>query len=322
MRPGRGIAVPQPAFALELNDVLDSHGWRSFFGISPVERQTERQLRHALVGLRKRERIVVDAARSLQKQRAETHMLKGAIAASKARRMPDQRKSGHYDGGALREFQRALQIETHRRDAEAKECEAFQFFRLGQRDHAEAAYKQVEDFAADLDDVRKRDLMVARAKRYRAQIMQAKAARGAMGALTVIGGANTENWSTTSLGLRARYAPYLSWDAIEQAEMHYVAAWIAFRLGATVREAEQVDMSLGLYNEILAKLPKRLAFLRRSTRALRTEATAGLERAKLARWVRQFDEKWLVPQPLQQPQHHPKTVGGSSRADRVEKAAK
>jgi hypothetical protein len=297
LRPGRGLAVAQPAFALELNDVLETHDWRSFFGISPVGRQAERQLRRAIVGIRKRERTVADAARSLQRQRAEAHMLKGAIEVSKARRMSDQRKAGQYDGAALREFQRTLQIETHRRDAEAKECEAFQFLRLGQRDHAEAAYKQVEDFAADLVDTRQRDLMVARAKRYRAQIMQAKATRGAMGALMLIGGANSNNWSTTSLGLRARYAPYLSWDAIEQAEAHYVTAWIAFRLDAGVREATQLDLSEALYKEILVKLPKRLFWLRRGTRILRAEAAAGLDRAKLARSVRKYDEKWLVPQP-------------------------
>lgn len=136
LRPGRSAALPQPAFALELNEILDAQHWRKMFGVTPVGRQAERQLQRALLEIRKRERTVSDAARSLQRQRAEAHMLRGAVAASRARAMTNDKARGKLDGRALREFQSALQIDTHRRDAEAKECEAFQFLRLGQLDLA------------------------------------------------------------------------------------------------------------------------------------------------------------------------------------------
>ena len=130
LRSGRTPTLRQPAFALELGEILEGRGWRSFFGIKPIERQTEKQLRSALIGIRKRERTVENATRSLQKQRAEVHMLKGAIAVSRARNTPRFVLSGQNDGQALREFQRALQCPTHRRDAEAKECEAFPSARI------------------------------------------------------------------------------------------------------------------------------------------------------------------------------------------------
>lgn len=291
LRPGRGVAVAQPAYALELNRVLEAGGWRQLFGLGPVEAQTERQLRRALVGLRNRQRTVANASRSLQRQRAEVHMLKGAIAASKARRLVQQKKAGAQDGRALREFQSALQIATHCRDAEAKECEAFQLFRLGQHNLAETAYEEVEEYAREIEVERTRDLKTARAKRYRAQIWQATAPAGSMGALSLIGGTKDPD-ATSALQLRARYAPFQSWDAIEQAEMHYVAAYIAHRLGFTGIRAKQLVQSQFLYQEILAKLPKRLVFVPFSTRALRAEAQAGVDRVTLAN-VGNYDLKWL-----------------------------
>ena len=292
LRPGRTPTLSQPAFALELGEILQARGWRSFFGVKPLERQTEHQLRSALIGIRKRERTVENAARSLQKQRAEVHMLKGAIAVSRARNTAKYMLAGKSDGQALREFQRTLQSPTHRRDAEAKECEAFQFLRLGRRDLAQAAYDQLEDFASDIPDARKRQLLVARAKRYRAQILQAKAPGGALGALAVIGAGLTPDPSST-LPLRQIHAPYQNWDAIEQAEMHYVAAYIAHRLTAILIEESQLTEAEASYREVLSKLPKRLIFVRGATKRLRDEARAGADRVTCAK-AGNYNLKWLM----------------------------
>jgi hypothetical protein len=287
LRPGRTASLTQPAFAIELGEILDRSDWRNFFGFAPVEQQTERQLRRALIGIRKRQQTVDDAARSLQRQRAEVHMLKGAIASAKARRTKDQRVAGQCDGRALREFQRTLQTETHRRDAEAKECEAFQFLRLGQRDLAETAYEELEDFARDVEDARKRDLLIARAKRYRAQILQANAAGGAMGALNLMRGTDD-----TALELRQNHAPFLKWDAIEQAEIHYVTAYIAHRLNARLIAAQQLALAESHYRDVIAKLPKRLVFIRSATRRLRAEGQAGADRVTCAK-TGSYDTVWL-----------------------------
>lgn len=292
LRPGRAVALPQPAFAIEVSQVLQGAGWRRMLGLGPVEWQTQQQLWRALIGVRKRQRIVSDAARSLQRQRAEIHTLRGALSASKARRLADQRHAGKYDGRALREFQSALQTETHRRDAEAKECEAFQFLRLGQRSHAEQSYEDVEEFAHDIGDARRRDLIIARARRYRAQIWQVEAPGGSVGALGLIGAGRNPD-PKSALALRARYQPYQSWDAVEQAEMHYVAAYIANRYQAKNIEPQQLALSEANYREVLEKLPKRLVFVRQSTRALRAEAQAGLDRITLAK-TGKYNTRWLM----------------------------
>jgi hypothetical protein len=291
LKPGRVLALPQPAFALELNDILESSGWRRFFGISPIGWQAERQLKRALKGVRLRERTVAIAARSLQKQRADVHMLRGAIAVSRARSTSDDASIGKHDGHALREFQRALQTETHRHDAEAKECEAFQFLRLGQHGHALGAYEEMEEFAHGEDDARKRDLLIARSKRYQAQITQVSASGGSLAALALIG-AGKNPQPESALRLRAKYAPYELWDALEQAEIHYVSAYVANRLGANNIEPQQLALAQAQYGDVLSKLPRRLWFVRRSTRMLRVEAQAGWDRLVLAK-IGSYDDAWL-----------------------------
>jgi len=65
LRPGRTAALPQPAFALELQDILVTQGWRSRFQLSSVERQAEKQFGRALRGIRRRQQTVRAASRSL-----------------------------------------------------------------------------------------------------------------------------------------------------------------------------------------------------------------------------------------------------------------
>lgn len=178
LRPGQAAALRRPLYAVELTEILDRNRWRRFFGFTPVDIQAERQLRRAMIGIGKRERTIETASRSLQRQRAEVHMLRGSIATSRARQSRDAAETAKYDGRALREFQRALQTSTHKHDVEAKECEALQFLRLGRRDLADEAFKELEDFASSLEDAERRDLTIARARRYRAQIAQANAPGG------------------------------------------------------------------------------------------------------------------------------------------------
>jgi len=285
--------MPQPAFAIELNRILDVASWRSFFGFMSIESQAARQLHQVLIGIRKREQTMQSAAQSLQKQRAEAHIIKGAVAAARARRNPDRKAASDDDHEALHEFQHALSCPTHRRDPFAKECVAFQFLRLGERGMATAAYEELEEFANDVADARTRDLFLARAQRYRAQILQANAAGGALGALGLIAGKVGADNSNTALGLRQTYSPYKGWEAIEQAEFHYVTAYIAFRLNAVAIRQRQLSDCEAVYKSVLATLPKRQIFVRKAARRLRAEAKAGVDRAALAK-VDRFNENWLM----------------------------
>jgi hypothetical protein len=290
LRPGRTAALPQPAFAIELQDILVQSRWDSLLRFSSIERRAERKLGKALRGIRRRQQIARSASQSLTEQQVQVHLLSGAIAASRARRKSIRPEAWRDDYAALREFRKVLQFPTHDRDALAKECEAFQLLRLGNSHEAFQAYLDLQNIAESIGNQQERDLTIARAKRFRAQILQAGAAAGAGAAWTLIA---TQQDPESSLGLRGRYGPYIEWDAIEQAEIHFVAAWIAHRLGFGIEEPSHLSKAETAYAEVLAKLPKRAWLVPYAQRKLREEANAGLKRIERAK-AGDYDTNWLL----------------------------
>lgn len=291
LRPARTAALPQPAFALELQDILERNGWDSFLRLTSVERQAERKLGGALRGLRKRQQIVRAAMQSLSEQQAQVHLLAGAVATSRARRKSDRTLASRDDHSALREFRKVLQFPAHSRDTIAKECEAFQLSRLGKRADAMLAYADLEKFTAALTDLRQRDLVIARSKRFRAQILQATAGdTGSRDAWSLI--ANNQD-PQCAVGLRQLHGPYVEWEAVEEAEIHYVAAWVAHMLGFVVAEPAHLSSAETALTEVVAGLPKRRWLVPHVKRRLRDEACAGLKRIEAARGG-DYDKQWLM----------------------------
>lgn len=320
LRPGRAVAAQQPAFALELADILEKNSWRSFLGLAPITHQAERQFGKALVGIRKREETVLNAAHSLQRQKAEIHKLRGALAIASARQSTSKARASELDQQALNEFRNALLCSTHRRDVKAKECEALQHLRLGEYDLALDAYLMLERFADDLDDPKERALVRARAKRFQAQTTQALAEpAGSLNAWITLAVDSNENdgSSQSALELRRIQGPYAGWDALEQGEFHYLAAYIANRLAFTQREPFHLGLADSIYRGLLDKLPKRLVFLGKETRCLRAEAQAGLDRVILAK-VGRYDREWLMLGDLDRAHEDAEGVGGTGGTEGVE----
>src|SRR5262249_28492263 len=144
-------------------------------------------------------------------QMASAHMLKGAIAAARASQLRHGPQQIDLDDRALIQFRTVLQVHDYERDVQAKEYEAHQLRKLGHLAEADDAYEQLEALTAWISDERMRNLTLARAKRYRAQIAQRRAISANRGSQTANGLMNGENGA---LPLRALYAPYRSWDAI------------------------------------------------------------------------------------------------------------
>ena len=256
-----------------------------------VERQAERKLGRALRGIRKRQQIARAALQSLLEQQTQVHLLAGAIATSRARRKPDRKQGARDDHAALREFRKVLQFPAHYRDPLAKECEAFQLLRLGKRAEAMQAYADVEGFAAPLSDQRQRDLTIARSKRFRAQILQASAGgTGSLAAWNFI--ANNQN-PQCAARLSGLYGPFIEWEAVEQAEIHFVAAWVAHMLSYVNEEPAHLSKAETALGEVLAGLPKRRWFVRLAKKRLRDEARAALKRVESAK-TGNYDQQWLL----------------------------
>lgn len=218
-------------------------------------------------------------------------MLAGAIAVSRARRERERDRAWSHDHAALREFRRVLRFSTHDEDAVAKECEAFQLLRLRNRPGALQAYLDLQKIAEKLTDKKRRDLTIARAKRFRAQILQGNAGvRGAVNAWVLIAGnAHPE----CSVKLREPHSSFVDWDALEQAEIHYVAAWIAHMCGFVQEEPTHLTQMEATLKDLLASLPKRRWFVPLAKRRLRGEAHAGLKRVARAR-TGDYDKDWLL----------------------------
>ena len=291
LRPTRTAALPQPAFALELQDILASNGWRSLSQFASVERQAERKLGRALRGIRKRQQIARGALQSLIEQQTQVHLLAGAVATSRARRKPDRSLASRHDYAALREFRKVLQFPTHSRDVIAKELEAFQLLRLSKRADALKAYEDLEAFAETLTNLRQRDLAIASSKRFRAQILQTNAGHaGAVNAWNLIAGNNNPQ---CAVQLRGPYGPFIEWEAIEQAEIHFVAAWVAHMLGYVNEEPAHLSSAETVLNEVIAGLPKRGWFVPYAKKQLRDEARAALKRVESAK-TGNYDAQWLL----------------------------
>jgi tetratricopeptide (TPR) repeat protein len=287
LRPGRTATLPQPAFAVELREVLFRTSWAVGFGFMSPEAESKWRLGIALGGIRKRIRTSREALRSLQDQQAHVHLIAGAIAAARGRQTTNKVTARKYDQRALREFQKALLVPGHQRNATAKENEAFQLLRLGRAELALEAYEALEEFARNLPKQRDRDIVVARAKRYQAQIRQSQADGGALTAWILM--ARDQPDKPCALTLRLPYQTYTDWECIEQAEMHYVTAFIARRNTFTVQEPEQLREAESCYQDILSS---RRWFIRKPERALWHTAKRGLARVEQAK-SGAYDEGWL-----------------------------
>lgn len=134
-------------------------------------------------------------------------------------------------------------------------------------------------------------MTIARAKRYRAQILQANAGDAGAGAAWGLIG-NQQN-SECAVQLRGRYGPFTDWDAIEHAEVHFVAAWVAHMLGFGPREAAHLSSAESAYGDILARLPKRRWLVPLAKKRLREEGRAGLTRVERGK-SGNYDRDWLL----------------------------
>ncbi|NWG72696.1 MAG: hypothetical protein HXY23_13980 [Parvularculaceae bacterium] len=324
-RPGRKRQVfADPLFSVRpLRLLLRRRGWDSLLGLGKVESVADRMLNKSLGRIERRLETAFATLAALRKQRASAHILKGAIASARAQSERDPIRRGELDDCALVQFRTALQVLEHGQDVQAKEYEAHQLRKLGHLDDAEAAYAELEEFAASLSDQRDRDLMLARARRCRAEIAQAQAISAYRRQLRNSQASGRANQLMTSpdgaLALRAPHGPFREWEAVEQGEMHYLSAFIYRQLEAIVQEPVQLGLAGTAYKRVLMQTPSSRWLIGGATRRLRAAAEAGLQRVKRAQERSEYDLECLLP-PLDHPQQPPESVGQRSGDQGVSKA--
>ncbi len=299
-RPAPGQSFSLPLFASDqLRAVLRERNWDKSATAVQVASSAEWQLSQALEKIQRQLKTADEDIASLRQQCATAHILRGAIASSLAKRNSSQ--ATEKNNLALTEFRTALQIPGHESDVIVKELEAHQLRKLGHLAQALQAYLELEQLASTIEDQRAKILVIARAKRYRAEILQATSLqqdgngqvsfKSCWAAHDLI----SSNRPRTALDLRKTLAPFRRWDLCEQGEINYVAALVCNIAGFGRLEADHLDGAETAYSGVLAELPqKRFSLNRNSTHRLRMTAKAGLERTERAR-EGIYDADWLTP---------------------------
>ncbi len=328
-RPGAKRRFAEPLFAVEpLRKVLHKKGWNSILSANTLETGAERLIEQALQGVEDRLATSQNQLASFRVQQASAHLLKGAIAAARASNMRDSAQAFALDDRALNAFRTVQLVPGYERDVDAKEFEAHQLRKLGHLALAKAAYLKTEEFAGFLTDQRSRDLTTARCRRWRASIEQQEAieryargqqiGRGSHRAQQLLRG-DEAGQVLGALMLRKPYEPFGGWDAIDQGDYHYFAAFVSDNLGFNLQRDGSLNDAVTEYKRVLENTPRKL-FGSETNRRLRAAAHAGLDRARAAQNKRQFDAAWLLA-PSQPAQAHAHDVGQSSGEQAIDEAA-
>lgn len=313
-RPGPKQQFADPLFAVRpLRRLLRQRRWDALFDFRRIEANAERNLDKALVEIEHRLAIAVGALTSLRAQMASAYLLKGAIASARASERRGTSERIDLDDKALIHFRTVLQVHDYERDVQAKEYEAHQLRKLGHWTEARIAYEQLEGLTAWIPDERTRDLILARGKRYCAQIAQAQTlwdhAKGLRETSISQVSHGLMMSSTGALAKRAPYSPFRAWEAIEQGECHYVGAFVCHHYRAVAQEPVQLSLAETTYKNVLNQTPLRW-FMSRGAKRLRVAATAGLERVQRAQIGADYDTAWLLP-PSNEPQEPSAPVSNS-----------
>lgn len=296
-RPGPGQTFKLPLFGEKaLLSVLREQNWDRTPVAANVLSSADWQLSGAMDSIERKIQTAERTITSLRKQMATAHVMRGAIASSGAKRSADQVST--LNTRALFSFKSALQVPGHEQDLTTRELEAHQLRKLQMYPQALAAYEELERLAAGIPAQRERNLLIARTKRFRAEILQAQLsvldANGTR-AFQGAGAANSLVSATvpsSALDIRAKLKPFQDWDLLEEGDTHYLAAFISHNLNHIPARQARLNDAETAYKGVLS-VPIRL-WKRRAHRQLRQRAQDGIARVQLARRTSpEFDWRWI-----------------------------
>ncbi|OYW56868.1 MAG: hypothetical protein B7Z29_02295 [Hyphomicrobium sp. 12-62-95] len=288
-RPAPGRVAAMPLFApRELNSVLRERNWDRTPTAATVHSSAQWQLSSAVEKIERQLKAGEEMIAALRDQLATAHLLRGAVAASAGKRA----RLDDHNLIALTAFRTALQVPGHAHNLLAKEMEAHQLRKLGQLPAALEAYQEVENLVSTVGDYRTQRLTIARVKRYQAEIYQMQASTTDGNGTRVYQGSTTaRNLLRDALDIRQNFAPYQSYELLEQGDMHFCQAYIAKNLKNAVLSPAQLTAAETAYCAVLAEQWRGVRS-GRAKRKLNQSAKHGVARVERAR-KGDWDESWL-----------------------------
>jgi tetratricopeptide (TPR) repeat protein len=238
---------------------------------------------------------------ALRNQLATAQIIHGAIYSAKARRA--EVTGSPLAHTALSFYRQALSVPEHDSNVLAKECEAHELRKLGQFAQALNAYKGLENISAKSNDYRSQRLLIAKAKRYQALVIQAEcSALGADGerifGASVVAHQKLLRDPDSAIAMRANFAPYQDFELIEQGDLHYTEAFVAHNNGFVVIENNQLDLAESCYQAVSALSPSTWRDRKRA-RQLKLLAEEGIARVADAKPKgenegKKYNWRWLL----------------------------
>ena len=306
-----------PLYAVQpLKRLLKRNNWEPIIKAPNTLTSADRLISRSVKKIDDRILIAKKSLKSLHHQTACAHVIKGAIASARASRLDSNSgKSVALHAQALQQFRAALKVPGYERDPVATELQAHQWRQMGKLDEAEKAYRKLAGLATRIEDEGQRCITLARSKRYQAEILQARTEGGAGKARTLL---------AEALQLRSQLGSLTSWAQIEQAEIHYVFAYVRFRLNENRKETNQLSDCRDAYDSVIRETSVWSLPFRPSLKRLRRAARNGLKRVKSAE-KGNYDTAWLLPPdatavPSNNPQDKPKPIGPAGGDEGVPEA--
>lgn len=281
-RPAPGQALVAPSFVnSDLKAVLRESRWDNSAVAPTVLMSADWQLGKAITSIADKLKIAEREAESLRQELCTAYSLRGAVASA--------RPGGEAHLDALTHFRNALSLPGHANDIQIKELEAHQLRKLGHFEAAEEAYELVIELARNLPSERDRDIVVARAKRYLAEIE----ARPFNAFLRMRAGLEGSQHAPGPIVLLDRCQPLSSWEWVEKGDMHYFTALLARELSFNVVESQNLNDADLAYEAALRAIRKKRWEIGKSTSRLRKRIRDGRQRVVEARTHKRYDRAWL-----------------------------
>jgi tetratricopeptide (TPR) repeat protein len=311
-RPAPGQTAQAPSFIdRELASVLRENQWGNTTLALSVNSSAEWQLSKAVENIKRKLQIAEREAVSLRQELCTAYGLRGAVASARA--------GAERHATALTYFRNALSLPGHANDIQLKELEAHQLRKLGHFVAAEVAYERVIELARDLHSERDRNVIVARAKRYLAEID----AKPWNAYLRMRADADGGQYSPGPIALLDRCQPLSSWEWIEKGDMHYFTALLARLRDYNNVEGQSLEDADAAFQAALLAIRTRRWNIGKSSSGLRNRIRDGRERVRRARDQKIYDMAWWprTPSGLDEPQTPTAKVSGSGSSQPVPETA-
>lgn len=240
-RPAPGQSATAPLFIEDnLRRLIERrYWWRVLHSTDPITR-VDKQLGRSLAKIDEQLEWTEQRLKLIREQRATVHLVKGAIASARSERATSASAWWKTNNDALAHFRDALGVPGNESDVDALEYKAHQLRKLGHLDGAKTCYEQVEELAAKGEASKRRDFILARARRYQAEICRLQNEQLK----------NANGFCSNALAAIAPHAPLSGRDLLEEAEINELQGCIRFALGFHNVADESLSNALSCYERI------------------------------------------------------------------------